>query len=999
MNNIYSINKRDLFYDEILPYKKNNLKTERDLNEYFPKINSKYYSLNNNQTESNLSNNTNLIAVRINKSENKNQNNKKNVSISKDKKKSKNKFVLNIKNIEIEDKKNNNNNYYATNNFQTLTDIYMSKILKKNKKNNLSLNVFKEKDSDIIPTSRNLENNFIISTKNKKIPDINISNNSVKKIDNIFKNIGINTKMSKTTLNFHPQKNNKVIHSYQTKEINIYNKNKEKRHKLLYSRNENISNNFRTIISSNDNKNIDYKMNHNMIKKTYNTNINNSNNKNNYKINNVLFNSLPNQIFRKIELSNQTNRKISDEYVQNLLNKEIEEIEKIKKIRYEINKEKNNGLFHNTRIKNQLHNINYDNYDINYNNKNQKNTNKEKLENNKNNIERDSIISKLKSLDLFTDIQMFDGNFVSNEELIKLYREYKKELLSDKKIILELGQYFVSLFAPKNKKIKDAPNKKNQDKIIASNSEENEKNAYNEEEKHIIHDIIYELSNDLNKNLELYKRNKNRNKTENSMNINKISLAKLLEKLNNARHIKRRSINNFLPTKTEENINTNHNDMKMDISFNENNNNISDEENEENKKLLNEILFNLLENQKPSDKEKKLNHILNNIKEGNDSLPHDDIKQILSNNQKRLNKEKTIIKNSNIKPNVNVINKKKNENTLSKGKKDTKKFDTNKNKKKTQDKNNGKKLKDTNTIKQSDSYLELKNNENDYDIKSENFNRNDLNDNIVIIQEESVLNKEREEDITSSDEEDGYYISKKKKKIKEKNSNILSNSQNREKSTKIIKRNKEVNFKEDNKRMPNDINIFNNECILLSHNDSFISTNSPRKKKRFIFSSMNSLENEENYGNNLNKNKIYMQFSPRKPGIIESLSRIKKRPFQKTRRDKTNRLINLRNEADIKKEQGIIQVDIREEMLNRKLRNFFGKINMLKNSNVNDYDEKLKTFIDGEIDKLNDWEAKEQEIRINNFFSDLKLMNKRFKIGSDIKYANPSSFSSSVNKS
>ena len=998
MNNIYSINKRDLFYDEILPYRKNNFKTEREFNEFFPKINSKYFSLNNNQTESNLSNNNNLIAVRINKSENKNQNNKKNVSISKDKKKAKNKFVLNIKNIEIEEKKNNNNNYYVTNNFQTLTNIYMSKILKKNKKNNLSLNVFKEKDSDVIPTSRNLENNFIYSTKNKKISDINISNNSVQKIDNISKNIGINTKLSKTAFNFHPQKNNKVIHSYQSKEINKYNKNKEKRHKLLFSRNENISNNFRAIISSNDNKSIDYKMSHNLSKKNYNSNINNSNNKNNYKINNVLFNSLPNQIFRKIELSNQTNRKISDEYVQNLLNKEIEEIEKIKKIRYEINKEKNNGLFHNTRIKNQLHNINFDNYDVNYNNKNQKNTNKEKLENNKDNIERNSIISKLKSLDLFTDIQMFDGNFVSNEELIKLYREYKKELLSDKDIILELGQYFVSLFAPKNKKNKNTPKQKNQDKIIMTNLEENEKNAYNEEEKHIIHDIIYELSNDLNKNLELYKRNKNRNKTENSMNINKISLAKLLEKLNNARHIKRRSINNFLPNKTEENINTNHNDMKMDISFNENNNNISDEENEENKKLLNEILFNLLEDKNLSDKEKKLNLILNNKKEGNESLTYDNIKQILSNNQKKVNKEKTIIKNSNLKPNVNVINKKKNENPLSKGKKETRKLDMNKNKKKTQDKNKSEKLQDSNTIKHSDSYLELKNNENDYDIKSENFNKNDFNDNIVIIQEESLLNKDREGDITSSEEEDGYYISKKKKTIKEKNSNILNKSQNREKSTKIIKRNKEVNFKEDNNKTPNDINMNNNEYILLSHNDSFISIGSPRKKKRFNFSSMNGTENEENYGNNLNKNKKYIQFSPRKAGIIDSLSRIKKRQFQKTRRDKTNRLINLKNEADIKKEHGKITIDIREEMLNRKLRNFFGKINMLKNSNVNDYDEKLKTFIDGEIDKLNDWETKEQEIRINNFFSDLKLMNKRFKIGSDIKYANPSSFSSSANK-
>ena len=69
---------------------------------------------------------------------------------------------------------------------------------------------------------------------------------------------------------------------------------------------------------------------------------------------------------------------------------------------------------------------------------------------------------------------------------------------------------------------------------------------------------------------------------------------------------------------------------------------------------------------------------------------------------------------------------------------------------------------------------------------------------------------------------------------------------------------------------------------------------------------------------------------------------------------------------------------------------------MLKNASENEYDEQLKTFIDNEIDKLNDWETKEQEIRINNFFSDLRHMKKRITIGGDIKYANPIKFSSTL---
>ena len=246
--------------------------------------------------------------------------------------------------------------------------------------------------------------------------------------------------------------------------------------------------------------------------------------------------------------------------------------------------------------------------------------------------------------------------------------------------------------------------------------------------------------------------------------------------------------------------------------------------------------------------------------------------------------------------------------------------------------------------------------------------------------------KELHDDNLSSnfeDDNDDNIINKNKK---EKKSNMVNKSKNKEKEKKANK--KEVKFYENNNNILNDLN---SEYFLLSNNDSF--NISPKKKKRFHFSSMNDYEENDD---NSDKNKKYRKFSSKKGSIIESLSKIRKRQFQKTRRDKTKtkRLLNIKNEEDINKEQEEIPVDIREEMLNRKLRNFFGKINMLKNSSSKDYDEQLKMFIDNEIDKLNDWETKEQEIRINNFFSDLKLMKKRFKIGSEIKYASPSAFSS-----
>ena len=127
-------------------------------------------------------------------------------------------------------------------------------------------------------------------------------------------------------------------------------------------------NNIRTIISSNENKNIVYKMSNNI------NNINNiknivTNNFVNKKVNKIKI--LSNDITRRVELSDQMNNKISDEYVQNLLSKEIEEIKNSKMKKYEINKNKDlnkDELFKNIKIKNHLNSTENNFYHMNYNN-------------------------------------------------------------------------------------------------------------------------------------------------------------------------------------------------------------------------------------------------------------------------------------------------------------------------------------------------------------------------------------------------------------------------------------------------------------------------------------------------------------------------------------------------------------------------------------------------------------------------------------------------------
>ena len=214
-----------------------------------------------------------------------------------------------------------------------------------------------------------------------------------------------------------------------------------------------------------------------------------------------------------------------------------------------------------------------------------------------------------------------------------------------------------------------------------------------------------------------------------------------------------------------------------------------------------------------------------------------------------------------------------------------------------------------------------------------------------------------------------------------------------------------------------DLDFIKNTKVLTPHNnkDSF----SNKKKSKFDLKKINDINKKTTQFNfdNINNDSfiddydireyskigrkyssktINLEGKPLRMSLIDSLSKIRKKKFQKTKKEKSKNknLVSLKNVENVKRDNDKEIVDLREEMLNRKLKNFFGKIKELRNTDKDNYDEQLKMFIDNEIDKLNDWEAREQEARINNFFSDLKLIKRKVSFGADIKFANPIKFSS-----
>ena len=1097
------INKRAVLYNELFSHKKSNLKLEKDFNDNFPRINSKYFSTPFNPNLSKLANNNNLLTDRTYKNENKTNNNSKfTITPKLNKKNAENKLSINIKNLGIEEKKDFE--FTQRIKFQTLNDLNIDNILRKKMKNKpkVLLNILKDKDSDMISTTKNIENNILennsgiymnksIKKRNENISiDINNKTNDNKTNDDSkFKNIGTNTKLSKTTSYFNPQNNNnnKIIYSYKTKENN---KNQKTKSKFLHSRNENYSNNYRQIFTSNGNETYYYKRNENINNKNIDDSKNKTVNnfKNNFKVNNLFLNLFSNDIFRKVELNDQANHKISDEYVQNLLNREIDEIDKAKKKKVIMNRNNDfrDELFQNSKIKNKFYTLKTENsvkINDNINNKPNQNQSKEEAkENNKENyIDKDMIISKLKKFDLRTNNDTLDNKLINIiDQLSKLESDNKNALLNDKDVRNELSQYFMSFLKSHEEKEKKNSNEKYQDKLIMTEIyDDKEIEVYNEEEKNIIKDIIYQLSNDLNENLEAYKMRRTNNIKENSINhvINSISLAQLFERLNNASSIsgKKKKFKNKTIALTESNINNRNkiNDMnstrnkikkiiqelfiKDKENINNNNNNIiysneNDEDkidnNIENEKIMDQILFNIIESKELNEEEndKILENILKNVTVEKRKTISKEIKQVLS-EADNTEKEKNIMiksKNFNSKSNKNI---KKNYGYISKNKEIKTKKNKSKNKQpteeqKTKEKNKNININNSYIIKSLDGKIEYGNNGQDYEYNSINENiitDNDINNDIQNNNDiNNNTNKRKYNGKNNNSNNNNIYIidtenmdeSDQERYLNDLNNNINISKDNRKSIISPKNRNKLNNVNKNNKKVIfhtpeiSEFNIdeqkpgkklyknsrYNENKIFssISNNDSFIDNEKINQQNvNFDFSSMNmikslniNMENNDGFYDGKTDRKYSSNLDSRKKNLnismIESLSKMKRKKFQKTKRSGNNHLISIKNEYT-KNENKVTPVDIKEQILDRKLKNFFGKIKMLKNANASDYEEQLKMFIDNEIDKLNDWETKEQEIRINHFFSDLKLIKKKVTIGGELRYINPSKFSSTWN--
>ena len=179
------------------------------------------------------------------------------------------------------------------------------------------------------------------------------------------------------------------------------------------------------------------------------------------------------------------------------------------------------------------------------------------------------------------------------------------------------------------------------------------------------------------------------------------------------------------------------------------------------------------------------------------------------------------------------------------------------------------------------------------------------------------------------------------------------------------KNNIKYNYKKPNKKK--EIIIRKEVQDILNNNISFIN---------------NSNNNNDN--NNLNDNNILVDKQENKfkkrPSIIEELAKIKKKKFHKIKKEKVKLLSDFKKMEieNIEKNEDELNEEKKEKIFEKKMYEFFEKIQHLKNCKIENYEEELKMFIDEEIDKINDFDAKDRENRINSFIRDFQLNRKKF---------------------
>ena len=150
------------------------------------------------------------------------------------------------------------------------------------------------------------------------------------------------------------------------------------------------------------------------------------------------------------------------------------------------------------------------------------------------------------------------------------------------------------------------------------------------------------------------------------------------------------------------------------------------------------------------------------------------------------------------------------------------------------------------------------------------------------------------------------------------------------------------------------------------------------------YNNNNSNDNSKEIENNSFKQDLRFKRKYR-PRLPENLMKIKKKKFQKKRRETMKNIYEIKklfemqnneNDNNIKTQEELDR-EIKEKILEKKMYQFFKKIQNLKNTKNKNYEEELNAFIDAEIDKISDIKSKDWENRINGFYRKFEKKKKK----------------------
>ena len=381
------------------------------------------------------------------------------------------------------------------------------------------------------------------------------------------------------------------------------------------------------------------------------------------KLDNLFLKLLSNNISHKIELSNQSNKKISIENVKNLLNEEINVLNNKYLIHSQRNKKAKN---YKTVLKLNKDNIyskikedkNYyiqkelltriDNYDL---------YNGEEIPEEKKKEQKDK--QKKYAYQEKNKIKVYDYNSKknANEDVLSMNSEINKN-----KNIKSRNYENNDLFLYNEEYNDSSLNSKTPLKIFKTEFTKNENdNISYEKQKQILNSLLFQFSSDLNKNLKEYKKRKNLVYDVEIDGKNLVSFGKLYQKMHNINSVKKKglhkfnlnNINNFKKGKSvyesNKNLNFNQNFMKYKNLTTENNvdkiiNNTYSESEENTAKIKSNNKFsyssinlsNITENlfKKPI-----INYKINNIKKTNYSFSSRNLNNTFSSGNNKTNED------------------------------------------------------------------------------------------------------------------------------------------------------------------------------------------------------------------------------------------------------------------------------------------------------------------------------------------------------------------------